>query len=65
VCVYVCVCTGISGLKELGVRDLTYRLCFLCCAVRSTNSNSIPNPDADEVSSPVCRAIGVLCSRSI
>lgn len=24
---------GFSGLKDLGVRELTYRLCFLACSV--------------------------------
>lgn len=24
---------GVRGLKSLGVRDLTYRLCFMACAV--------------------------------
>ncbi|CAI8051165.1 Zygotic DNA replication licensing factor mcm6-B, partial [Geodia barretti] len=28
---------GVSGLKALGVRDLTYRLAFLACSVASTN----------------------------
>ncbi len=44
--------TGVSGLKALGVRDLTYRMAFLACMVMpdTTNlggSSSIPNgPDA-------------------
>lgn len=29
---------GIKGLKSLGVRDLNYRMAFLCCSVTSTNS---------------------------
>jgi len=29
---------GVSGLKALGVRDLTYRMAFLGCNVESTNS---------------------------
>ncbi|XP_046846761.1 DNA replication licensing factor MCM6-like [Xenia sp. Carnegie-2017] len=28
---------GVSGLKALGVRDLSYRLAFLACSVESTN----------------------------
>ncbi len=27
---------GVKGLKALGVRDLTYRLAFLACAVQQT-----------------------------
>ena len=27
---------GVSGLRALGVRDLPYRLSFLCCAVQDT-----------------------------
>lgn len=30
--------TGVSGLKALGVRDLTYRLCFLACMVTPDTS---------------------------
>ncbi|KAF2671990.1 MCM-domain-containing protein [Microthyrium microscopicum] len=30
--------TGVSGLKELGVRDLTYRLAFLACMVNPDTS---------------------------
>lgn len=30
--------TGVTGLKSLGVRDLTYRLAFLACMVTSDNS---------------------------
>jgi DNA replication licensing factor MCM6 len=29
---------GITGLKALGVRDLTYRLAFLACSVQSTEA---------------------------
>jgi len=29
---------GVSGLKALGVRDLTYRMAFLACNVEATNS---------------------------
>ena len=29
---------SLSGLKALGVRDLTYRLAFLACAVTSTKT---------------------------
>ncbi|KAF7562777.1 hypothetical protein G7046_g1353 [Stylonectria norvegica] len=32
--------SGISGLKALGVRDLTYRLAFLACMVNPDNTNS-------------------------
>lgn len=32
--------SGISGLKALGVRDLTYRLAFLACMSNPDNSNS-------------------------
>ncbi|CAK7273326.1 MCM DNA helicase complex subunit mcm6 [Sporothrix epigloea] len=39
--------SGISGLKSLGVRDLTYRMAFLACMVlpdtTSLGSSSIPN----------------------
>ncbi len=28
--------SGVTGLKALGVRDLTYKMCFLACSVRST-----------------------------
>ncbi|KAG7119041.1 DNA replication licensing factor mcm6 like protein [Verticillium longisporum] len=31
---------GVSGLKSLGVRDLTYRLAFLACMVLPDNSSS-------------------------
>jgi hypothetical protein len=35
---------GVRGLKALGVRDLTYRLAFLCCTVESSNPKvSMPN----------------------
>lgn len=43
--------TGVSGLKALGVRDLTYRMAFLACMVMPDttslgSSSSIPNgPD--------------------
>jgi hypothetical protein len=30
---------GVSGLKELGVRDLTYKLCFLASSVRHAHSS--------------------------
>lgn len=29
---------GVQGLKQLGVRQLTYRLCFLACSVQSLNA---------------------------
>ncbi|RSL38098.1 DNA replication licensing factor mcm6, partial [Fusarium sp. AF-6] len=32
--------SGISGLKALGVRDLTYRLAFLACMVNPDNSST-------------------------
>jgi len=32
--------TGVTGLKSLGVRDLTYRLAFLACMVTSDNTTS-------------------------
>ena len=32
--------TGVTGLKSLGVRDLTYRLAFLACMVAGDNSTS-------------------------
>ncbi|CAK7266192.1 MCM DNA helicase complex subunit mcm6 [Sporothrix epigloea] len=39
--------SGISGLKALGVRDLTYRMAFLACMVlpdtTSLGSSSVPN----------------------
>ena len=28
---------GVSGLKALGVRDLSYRLAFLACSVKACN----------------------------
>ncbi len=37
---------GVSGLRALGVRDLPYRLCFLCCAVQDTKAG-------------VCQKVGV------
>jgi DNA replication licensing factor MCM6 len=32
--------TGVSGLKQLGARDLTYTMCFLACDVKSHASRS-------------------------
>lgn len=32
--------SGVSGLKALGVRDLTYRLAFLACMITPDNSSS-------------------------
>ncbi len=29
---------GLTGLKALGVRDLSYKLCFLACAVSPMDS---------------------------
>jgi DNA replication licensing factor MCM6 len=29
---------GVTGLKSLGVRDLTYRLAFLACSVQSVEA---------------------------
>ncbi|GBG72984.1 hypothetical protein CBR_g12702 [Chara braunii] len=40
---------GVRGLKALGVRDLTYRLCFIATAVQpSDNKKGIVNIRADE-----------------
>ncbi len=33
---------GVRGLKALGVRDLTYRLAFLACAVQQTQPGVSP-----------------------
>lgn len=33
---------GVGGLKELGVRDLTYKLCFLASSVRHAHSSVRP-----------------------
>lgn len=49
--------SGVTGLKSLGVRDLTYRLAFLACMVTADTSNlgggigdvlSSLNPDKEE-----------------
>jgi DNA replication licensing factor MCM6 len=43
---------GVQGLKQLGVRQLTYRLCFLACSVQSLNAKNgavnIRNDDEEE-----------------
>ncbi|CCI44359.1 unnamed protein product [Albugo candida] len=43
---------GVRGLKALGVRELTYKTCFLACSVQTMeqrfNSISIRNEDGDE-----------------
>ncbi|XP_064644824.1 DNA replication licensing factor MCM6-like [Lineus longissimus] len=39
---------GVRGLKALGVRDLTYRLAFLCCTVESTNPRFHGHANPDE-----------------
>lgn len=36
---------GVTGLKALGVRDLTYRLAFLACMAQSTGHRDISFPD--------------------
>ncbi|KAI9259583.1 DNA replication licensing factor mcm6 [Phascolomyces articulosus] len=42
---------GVTGLKSLGVRDLTYRMSFLACMVQPANQNktSVTNLHGDEV----------------
>ncbi|KAI7850907.1 MCM2/3/5 family-domain-containing protein [Circinella umbellata] len=42
---------GVTGLKALGVRDLTYRMSFLACMVQPANQNktSAANLHGDEV----------------
>jgi len=45
---------GLSGLKALGVRDLTYKLCFLACNVQSSHTaagalNARDDGDADTI----------------
>lgn len=40
--------SGVTGLRSLGVRDLTYKMCFLACHVVSVGSNinnNNSNPD--------------------
>jgi hypothetical protein len=32
---------GFTGLKSLGVRDLSYKLCFLACAVHPLDNNKV------------------------
>ena len=32
---------GVTGLKSLGVRDLTYRMSFLACMVQPSNTNKV------------------------
>lgn len=32
---------GVTGLKSLGVRDLTYRMSFLACMVQPANTNKV------------------------
>ncbi|KAI8368290.1 MCM2/3/5 family-domain-containing protein [Radiomyces spectabilis] len=41
---------GVTGLKALGVRDLTYKLSFLCCMVQPDNvfKTSITNLQSDD-----------------
>jgi DNA replication licensing factor MCM6 len=34
---------GVTGLKALGVRDLTYKLSFLACMVQPANNNKSSN----------------------
>lgn len=41
--------SGVSGLKSLGVRDLTYRLAFLACMVSSDTSSLGASGDAQVV----------------
>lgn len=45
--------TGVSGLKELGVRDLTYRLAFLACMVvpdtTAPGKSSLLNMEASNI----------------
>ncbi|KAL2121601.1 hypothetical protein VTJ04DRAFT_5628 [Mycothermus thermophilus] len=41
--------SGVSGLKALGVRDLTYRLAFLACMVSSDTSSLGASSDAEVV----------------
>ncbi|KTW27313.1 hypothetical protein T552_02296 [Pneumocystis carinii B80] len=36
---------GVTGLKTLGVRDLTYRLAFLACMAQPTSNRDISFPD--------------------
>ncbi|SCV04557.1 LAME_0H19372g1_1 [Lachancea meyersii CBS 8951] len=43
--------TGVSGLKTLGVRDLTYKISFLACHVISTGQNSGPGSNNHEENS--------------
>ena len=33
--------SGISGIKALGVRELSYRLAFLACSVKSMTGNQV------------------------
>ncbi|AAS53917.1 AFR546Wp [Eremothecium gossypii ATCC 10895] len=37
--------SGVSGLKTLGVRDLTYKIAFLACHVMGVGNNSNPQGD--------------------
>lgn len=43
---------GVGGLKELGVRDLTYSLCFLASSVK-TGSNQMGEVTLDENGNPL------------
>lgn len=39
---------GFTGLKSLGVRDLSYKLCFLACAVHPLDNNKLINFKGEE-----------------
>ncbi|BFZ59710.1 MCM DNA helicase complex subunit mcm6 [Saitoella coloradoensis] len=41
---------GVTGLKSLGVRDLTYRLAFLACMVQSTDTRAAATGGDNEAS---------------
>uniref|UniRef100_A0A5K3FJ61 DNA replication licensing factor MCM6 n=3 Tax=Mesocestoides corti TaxID=53468 RepID=A0A5K3FJ61_MESCO len=39
--------TGISGLKDLGVRELTYKIAFFACTVVPANGRYLPSDDLE------------------
>ncbi|CAE7766614.1 mcm6, partial [Symbiodinium sp. KB8] len=59
------VTEGVTGLRELGVRDLTYRTAFVASSVQRDGSKGLANADPDEAEAEGEQAARMFSDREI
>jgi DNA replication licensing factor MCM6 len=59
------VTEGVSGLKELGARDLTYRTAFVASSVQRDGTRGLANADPDEITDEGEAAAAMFSPREI